>query len=263
MEIQWSLVLFTVLTGTAGWGMAGLAVEEVRGKVGKEGFLLGLILLIVMAVGGCVSVTHLSHPENMLAALTHPTSGIFIEAALIGVTGVASIVYLILKKRQAAAAVNVFAVIAGAFGVILSFMAGESYVVASQPAWNTLLMPLGYCLTVAPAGIALYLMMASVKAEPQDSVLLGAGLGAAGILGALAALAWGVASGFIADMAAAIGISVVGALVASLLGFFSRSGKKVWVFALIALLCALIGAIAYRYGMWSVGYGINNFFGSI
>ena len=77
----------------------------------------------------------------MMGALGHPTSGIFVEATLVALAGVCAIVYLILAKRasQSAGARKAFAVLAAVFGVLLSFMAGESYMMGSQPAWNTVL----------------------------------------------------------------------------------------------------------------------------
>lgn len=265
MEIQWSLILFTAITGAAGWGLAALALEELRGKVGTEGFTIGLVLLVVLAVGGCASVTHLSHPENILSALSHPTSGIFVEATLVGLAGASSLVYLIVKKRGGAAvAVKVFAVLAAVFGVVLSFMAGASYMVASQPAWNTPLMPLGYCLTAAPAGVALYLVLACIaKQEEMEARLMGTLLGVAGVLGALGALAWGAAGGTIAYIGACIAIAAAGALVAAVMGSLARSGRNVAAYAAVALVCAFVGAAALRYGMWAVGFGINNFFGTV
>lgn len=266
MEIQWSLILFTALTGAAGWGFATLALQEVRGKSGKSGFSVALVLLVVLLVGGCASVTHLSHPENILGALSHPTSGIFVEAVLVGLTALAALVYLVVKKREGAqGAVKGFAVIAGALGIVLSFMAGESYVVASQPAWNTPLMPLAYCLTAAPAGVALCWLVFALaqKSAGEDSKALGNVLGIVGLLGAVSAIAWGAASGHIAEIGGGIGLAVAGSLVAALMGFIARSGKNVIALTAIALVCALVGAIGLRYGMWAVGFGINNFFGSV
>lgn len=264
MEIQWSLILFTVITGAAGWGLAALAVEEVRKNVDRGGFAIALALLVVLVIGGCASVTHLSHPENMLAALSHPTSGIFVEAALIGITSVATAIYLILKRRGATAnAIKGFAIAAGAFGVLLSFMAGASYVVASQPAWDTPLTPICYGLTCFPEGIALYMLLASAARVQFDSKLFGLVLGIAGVLSALVSVVWGTTSGFFSEIAGCVGIAAVTGIVAAAAGFIARSGKNIIVLAAIALLFAIAAAIAYRYGMWAVGFGINNFFGSV
>ena len=55
--------------------------------------------------------------------------------------------------------------IGAVFGVLISFMAGESYMMSSRPAWDTLLLPLGYMLTAMPGGVACYLVVVAAKAK--------------------------------------------------------------------------------------------------
>ena len=99
MEIQWSLVLFTVLTGGAGWALGCVAVDEFTQKTKNDtNFIAAIVAIALAAVGGIASVTHLSHPENMLAALSHPTSGIFTEALLVGLTAVFALCYFFLPN---------------------------------------------------------------------------------------------------------------------------------------------------------------------
>lgn len=260
MDIQWSLVLFTALTGSAGWLLACVGVNEARGAVRKCNFNAALVALIVLAVGGLASVTHLSHPENIMGALSHPTSGIFVEVCLVAATGLCNLVYLIVKKREVGAGVvKLFALAAGVFGVILSFMAGASYMMASQEAWNTVLMPLGYALTDLPVGAALYLLFAAKEGDVSLEARI---LGVGGVLAALGALVFGLASGYLGAVAALVvgGSVIVGGLVPAACGFAAGKGKQVLALAAVAVVCALVGAICYRCGMWEIGYGVNNFF---
>ena len=112
MEIQWSLVLFTVLSGAGAWLFASAAIDEFKGTTKKTAFPAAILAVVLLAVGGICSVTHLSHPERMLAALGHPTAGIFLEALLLGILAVVAIVYAILVKREASAgARKIFAVL--------------------------------------------------------------------------------------------------------------------------------------------------------
>ena len=165
MEIQWSLVLFTALTGLAGWLFVCVAVDEFLGRAKKASFPAAVVSIVVAIVGGLASVTHLSHPDRIMGALSHPTSGIFVEAVLIGCLIVCVAVYLVLLKREAGVgARKAVAVVGAVFGVLLSFMAGESYLMSARPNWNTQLLPLGYLLTVAPAGIAAYLTVVAAVA---------------------------------------------------------------------------------------------------
>lgn len=169
MEIQWSLVLFTALTGMGGCMFACVAADEFLGRAKAAAFPAAVAALVVAVVGGLASVTHLSHPGRIMGALSHPTSGIFTEALLVGCLCVCVAVYLVLVKRGAgASARKAIAVIGAVFGVLLSFMAGESYLMEARPNWCSQLLPLGYLLTAVPEGIAAYLVVVAAKAKDAD-----------------------------------------------------------------------------------------------
>ena len=128
MEIQWSLVLFTALTGMGGCMFACVAVDEFLGRAKAAAFPAAVAALAIAIVGGLASVTHLSHPDRIMGALSHPTSGIFTEALLVGCLCVCVVVYLVLFKREAGAgARKAVAVIGAVFGVLLSFMASRTW----------------------------------------------------------------------------------------------------------------------------------------
>ena len=59
MEIQWSLVLFTAISGAGAWLFAFLGVNEFMQKAKNEkGLLVGCVLAaVLLAVGGIASVT--------------------------------------------------------------------------------------------------------------------------------------------------------------------------------------------------------------
>lgn len=84
MEIQWSLVLFTAVAGCGTWASVGVAVDELRGLTERTNRLASAVALVLAVVGGIASVTHLSHPDRIMAVLGHPTPGIFLEALQIG-----------------------------------------------------------------------------------------------------------------------------------------------------------------------------------
>ena len=52
MEIQWSLVIFTALSGTAGWLLAAVAYAEFAGGLKKSVFPATLTALVLLIVGG-------------------------------------------------------------------------------------------------------------------------------------------------------------------------------------------------------------------
>ena len=277
MEIQWSLVLFTALTGLAGWLFVCVAVDEFLGRAKKASFPAAVVSIVVAIVGGLASVTHLSHPDRIMGALSHPTSGIFVEAVLIGCLIVCVAVYLVLLKRGAGAgARKAVAVVGAVFGVLLSFMAGESYLMSARPNWNTQLLPLGYLLTVAPAGIAAYLTVvaavagkgageaagkdaaASLELKPYPMALL-----VAGVLSAVGVLAYTLSAGASDDAAfgllalAVIAGGVVPCVVGALL---PKKPESLLALAAASCVCALVGAIAYRCIMWVVTVPVADLF---
>lgn len=277
MEIQWSLVLFTALTGLAGWLFVCVAVDEFLGRARKASFPAAVVSIVVAIVGGLASVTHLSHPDRIMGALSHPTSGIFVEAVLIGCLIVCVAVYLVLLKRGAGAgARKAVAVVGAVFGVLLSFMAGESYLMSARPNWNTQLLPLGYLLTVAPAGIAAYLTVvaaamgkgagesdgkdaaASLELKPYPMALL-----VAGVLSAVGVLAYTLSAG--ASDGAVFGLLalavIAGGVVPCVVGvLLPKKLESLLALAAVSCACALVGAIAYRCIMWVVTVPVADLF---
>ena len=99
MDIQWSLVLFTALTGMGGWLFFFICLNVFVRKTDKGAFAGTATALALTVVGGLASVTHLSHPDRMLGALQHPTSGIFTEALLVGLLAIVMIAFLVMLRR--------------------------------------------------------------------------------------------------------------------------------------------------------------------
>ena len=156
MSIQWSLVLFTWLTGAGGCLFAFIGLNELTRWSKKNAFAASLTALVLTIVGGLASVTHLAHPGRMLNALSHPTSGIFVEAVLVAILCACIVVYLICLRRQAQAAAKAFGILGAIAGLLLSFMAGHSDIMAAQTAWATMMLPLGYLATALATGAGLW-----------------------------------------------------------------------------------------------------------
>lgn len=264
MAIQWPLVLFTAITGMAGWLLVPLAIDEVKGRNANVRFLAAICALVLEIVGGLASMLHLSHPDRVLGAFGHPTSGIFTEAALLFATAICIFVYLLLVRREASAGVRkAFAVIAAALGVVLSFMAGASYMMPAQLAWNTPLLPLAYLGTAIPTGIALYLCLLLAKKDDSTEWKLHALLLAAGgVVAAIAAALYAVASGSASvDPLVIWGLAVVvGGIGSAALGFVARKQDSPLGLAVAALVVALVGSVAFRAFMWISMNNVDNFF---
>ena len=252
MEIQWSLVLFTALTGMGGCMFACVAADEFLGRAKAAAFPAAVAALVIAVVGGLASVTHLSHPDRIMGALSHPTSGIFTEALLVGCLCVCVVVYLVLVKREAAAgARKAVAVIGAVFGVLLSFMAGESYLMEARPNWCSQLLPLGYLLTAA------------AKAKGADVAPYGRALLVGGVLAAVGAAAYvlwaGPADGvqWALLVVAVLGAGAVPAACGALLG---KKPESLMAMAAGSLACAFVGAVSYRCIMWLITVPIANLF---
>ncbi len=266
MEIEWPLVLFTALTGCGGWVAVCIAIDLFAGKTKRTNDVASVVAVVLLALGGCASVLHLQHPDRILGALSHPTSGIFVEAVLVGVCALALAVLFVMMKRGATAlACKVVAVVAAALGVALAFMAGHSYMMYSTPAWDTTLLPLGYLLTAAPAGVGAYGLVAAVRGDGEALALYGKVLVVAGVAAALGAVAYGVTAQTSMQVTALwAGAAVLGGLVPAFLGALIARGHRtalgLWTTSAV---CALIGAVAFRCVMWLSGVASSNFFGNL
>ena len=190
MDIQWSLVLFTAIASCGTWVSVGVAVDELRGLTQRTNLVASVLALVLAVVGGIASVTHLSHPDRIMAVLSHPTAGIFLEALLIGLFIAAVAVYVILLKRDASAgARKAVAVLAAVIGIVFSFASGYSYMMEARTTWNTITLPLGYLGFGAASGLSLYLLLVACKKESAEAVKL-AGLET--VIGGVLALRFGL-----------------------------------------------------------------------
>lgn len=222
----------------------------------------------MLVVGGCISVTHIIyHLDRIVEALGHPTSGIFIEALGTGIMCLLIAIYFIMLMRKASeAGLKVVGAIAAIVGVVFAFECGNSYFMGSRPAWTTLLLPLGYCLTALAGGSAINLLLKAVGKAERDEVAFAGKLCIIGsALGIVGAIAFAIsAGGYVASAAGAmvwVAIMLVLLVVTLLLGFYSykKEANAVSVGA-CATATAFVGVLSYRVVMWLVGTPVLDFF---
>lgn len=270
MEIQWALVLFTLLTSMGGCLFLFVAINEFASAdtnagtntTAADNFKLGLIALIIAIVGGFCSVPHLAHPDRIMNALSRPASGIFIEAALIGCLAVCIIIYLICLKREAKGGVKVFAVLGAFFGIALSFMAGHSYMMIAVSAWNTWLLPLGYLLTALPMGSSLFWALACTEQKSgSKAAKVTAILGAIALVGVIAYAAVAGAFTGAAMVFAVLSLALSG--IAPLAIGIAGTKKPTPALAWTSFCCATAGALFFRVLMWTAYATSFGFFGTI
>ena len=224
MEIQWSLVLFTALSGAGAWLVACAGLDAFKGLAKKTvvpAVVTGIVLIIV---GGIASATHLSHVDRIMAVLAHPAPGIFLEAVLLGIDVVVAVAFLVLYRRGASEGVlKGLGVVAVAMAAVFSYACGSSYMMSSQLAWNTVALPLGYLGTALAAGTALWYLLCAARREEGAALSFAA---TETLVGAAAALVTSLAYGLLAG--------IVG---------------------------AFIGAVAYRVLMWTASIALMSLFG--
>ena len=252
MEIQWSLVLFTALSGAGAWLVACAGLDAFRGLARKTvvpAVICGIALIIV---GGIASATHLSHVDRIMAVLAHPAPGIFLEA--------------LLKREASAGALKVLGVVAVAMAAIFSYSCGSSYMMSSQLAWNTVALPLGYLGGAMASGTALWYVLCAVRREEAQALSFAALETLVGSVAALVtALIYGAASGVMGGDASVLfwlGVVICGGvapLACAVTGLKKTEGAL--PLAVVAAAGALIGSVAYRVLMWTASVALMSLFG--
>lgn len=266
MEVQWALVLFTVISGTGAWLFAWSSIQALAGKGELPTKAESIVAFVLVAIGGCCSVLHLKHVDRILEALNHPTSGIFVEAAMIGVLCVIiAIFFIMIIRNSGTGGLRVVAVIGTAVGIVFTFACGTSYMMEARAAWMSYLLPLGYCTTAAAAGAGLNALMKALKAG-DEKVLSFAGL--LGLIASIVALV--VCAAYCIQMSDAVtesnGIAWL-VILFICLAVTAAASTALWkkpsrgiIPGVIALACGVVGAVAMRVVMWLIGSPLMNLF---
>ncbi|RDB68939.1 dimethyl sulfoxide reductase anchor subunit family protein [Eggerthella sinensis] len=281
MEIQWPLLIFSVLLGVTSGCFVFLGVGELKGKFRDVRFAGALVAFVCLAVGGCVSVLHMGHPERATHLLGNLGSGLSKELFVVAIMGIVALVYLVLAKKDYPTASKVSGVLGGVIGLVLPFVAGASYLIAARPAWDSIALPLmflggglamgmtlmcglvllrgadderGFALKLALAGVlimvvtslayVIWIAVAPYQAPTRSIERL--------ISGDMAPMFWvGVV---IVGLAAPVALSAL-ALVQA--GKGKAAGLAPYLFAACA--CSAIGAVVLRVIMYGVGTSVEQF----
>lgn len=265
MSIEWALVFFTLFAGLSAGTFVGVASSEWSGAFGEARRRGAWLALIALVVSGLSSVLHLGHPERIFGALGHPTSGIFLEALLMGLFGLALIAYLVALRREASDGIRKCIATAGSIpAALLAFAVGYTYVMPSRPAWDTLILPLLYMASAAVMGV---FMHGVLGARRQTTGLATLAVQAALTVGYLVHLAIAphpdatrslsrVLAGDLAPLFW-IGLVLVGIVAPAALIVRRTASLRV---AGLGFVCILVGGIAFRALMFLLGSGVRSFF---
>lgn len=268
MDIQWPLVVFTFLAGTGAWLLIFVALNEFTGKLHDDPlrFKATVTAIVLVVLGGCASVLHLSHPDRMMGALAHPTSGIFMEALFVGLVTLTGIIFAVASRREVgASALKGIGAVAIVCSLGLSYVSGAGYMMNAQALWNTPLMPLSYVFTAGVAGSALYLVFTvASKADSRHvaQVFIARCVTVLGIASIAVVLVYAAASGAIMSAGGLpmLIVTLVGAAVAAVFGFLATRRDNAMTIAVIALIGGMVACLAFRCFMWLIGTGTLDFF---
>jgi len=290
MAIQWPLILFTLFLCLSGGTLAIEGVLGIQGK-GEELRMPSLVASFVfLVIGGIAVFTHLQHWENIFNGFGHITSGITQEFIAIIVIFVAMVITFVMLRKEAETPkwVWVLDVVVG-FG--LAVVMATSYMMPARPNWDTPLLYLYYLCQTFLLGTLTVLAVAALKKASDSIEPLAKFALIAGIVQALVLVAYavyianvgfsdvgyhidptdptkalvdpsaGIAAILSGNLALAFwgGALVLGAVVPAVAGFLGkRNGQAALPIA--ALVCAVIGGIAWRYILYAVGYSIFVFY---
>ena len=261
MEIQWTLVFFTLLACMGCGLFTAIAVVGLgkAGFVSKQGVLAALIML---AIGGFISLFHLAHPFKAFNVLTNLHTEFGKELLLIAVVGILMIIYLVKIDTVSNSARKLICVLGIIFSVWMAFQAGVTYVLVARSSWNTFLLPLVYLASACTLGCIAFGLI--VKASDQVLAKMRLASFAAIIAQGILSLAYvSVSYTAMADtsfFASSSGFGVFwicvllcGVILPFVLLFPHHKISK-WKSALpLAFCCVIIGGIAFRAMMYMLG----------
>lgn len=269
MAIQWSLVLFSLLAGTAGSLMAVVAVSEMSEGAKGTRLVATIMALILLAVGGCFSVTHLESPQNVIAAVTNllSFSGISIELALLAVTGILALAYLLVTIRSSAdKARKALSVLSGIAGLFLAYFCGHGYVIDAQPTWDSAALPFAYLGTCMVLASFLFFLASCARGNgdceqpwAKSVVLVSAIVCAISSLAYCLHLSFSVQGYELLLWGGIVALGTVGLLIVAAL-WFAKGREPRYAIPLCSAgaVCSLVGGLSVRVIMWGSATGFLN-----
>lgn len=134
MISEFALFIFTSLGGLAAGAYAVGAVFPAQKEGGKP-WVLPVLALIMLAIGGVALLMHLGQPMRVLNAFANPAAGITqegIATVLFGVFVVIDLAFAVAKSGSP----RWVKVVAGVLGLVLAFVMGNAYfMMDGTPAW--------------------------------------------------------------------------------------------------------------------------------
>lgn len=178
-----------------------------------------------------------------------------------------AVAFLVLYRRAASEGVlKGLGIAAVVMAAIFSYACGSSYMMSSQLAWNTVALPLGYLGTALAAGTALWYLLCAACKEEASALSFAAIETLVGAVAALVTtLGYGLMAGIVGGDSAIlfwVGIVVCGGVVPAACGAVGmKKAEGALSLAIVAVVGAFIGAVAYRVLMWTASIALMSLFG--
>lgn len=249
MISEFPLLVFTVLTSIAAGAYVGAAAFPRKGDDVRP-WLLPIIAVVLVAIGGLAATTHLGRPANILNVLNNPTASLTMEGICAGALAVVALIDAIIcfAKKSANRAVRV----AGAIvGLVLLCVITYAYVTSfGNPAWISAPSYLVFVLAGLGAGLALWMALAGMGSE-------NAGAPSAALVTAVANLAFALVLVWQAVVFAGFGetgfgpiacgaVLAVAAAACAFLATLKPSAALLWTTAALAIAALIVS----RYGFY-------------
>lgn len=247
MISEFSLFLFTLFGGTAAGAYASSWAFP-TGE-GKKRWLLPVVALVLLAIGGVALLLHLGHPERMFYAFSNPSAGITREGAATGLFGVLVLVDFIIAIRSGKPVPKALGIVTALAGILLLVAMGSAYVqFYGAPAWSNWTSMALFVVGGLSAGICLVPLFDAEIARNGSFAICAVVVNALFACTAIAVGAHFAALGFsIVPFICAAILAVAAAIVAWLAK--SREGIA---FPALAFVLALAAVLVARYAFYMV-----------
>lgn len=265
MELQWPLIIFTTLVTWSAGLFGTQALLATRGEAAKAQMTAWVVSAVLLGIGGVAVFFHLEHWERIFNGFGHITSGITQELIAIVMLALVAIAYLVaMRKSSDGSTVPAWlGWVSVIVSVVFVLVVAHSYLMATRPAWDTVLWVLymlGNALAFGPLTMAV--IMASVG-DDLTPVAMPA------IVGAAAAVVASVAFGSFLSMAGSSFVEIgyyfdptqpsAGMVDAS--SMLANSIPLVWggavaVGAVVPMVCALLARRKGDPASWKIGGSI-------
>lgn len=252
--------------------------------------------LVAIGIGGVGSFLHLQHWERIFNGFGHLTSGITQELIAMVVFVIALLVYfLMVRKSENNIVPKWCGIMALAIAVLFVFVMAHSYNMAARPVWDTPILWFYYLANAAFAGSLALAFIAGIKKDDSAGFLAKIAVVVGIVLLIITAIYGGFfvlaagsytnvglyfdptqptkemvdpsavfASVFVGENALLFwgGVFVIGLVIPIALAFLTtkKEPQTVTVYAVIALVCALVGGICFRAILYVLGASVFLFY---